>query len=125
MKGLWSFFQILSPQFAKCTLCGLELARGNINANSFFVHLQNEHKEEWSKTFVSKHSKVAGGKNEKVETEKPGKNIIEATHKWTTVVGSNEKDVETKSFLRKLLMDLSLFIMEVVGVQKLSRQLRQ
>ena len=71
MKGLWSFFQMRSPQFAKCTLCGLELAGGNINANSFFVHLQNEHKEEWSKTFVSKHSKVAGGKNEKVETEKP------------------------------------------------------
>jgi hypothetical protein len=49
MQGLWSFFQILSPEFAKCTLCGLELARGTSNANSFFGHLQNEHKEEWSK----------------------------------------------------------------------------
>ena len=50
MKGLWSFFQILSPQFAKCTLCGLELGRGTSNVNSFFGHLENNHKEEWSKT---------------------------------------------------------------------------
>ena len=104
MKGLWSFFQILSPQFAKCTLCGLELARGNSNANSFYRHLQNEHKEEWSKTYVAKYSESAGGKNEKVKQEKqekPEKNMIEATHEWTTVVGSNEKEVETKKFFKK------------------------
>jgi hypothetical protein len=34
-KNFGNCFQILSPQFAKCTLCGLELARGNSNANSF------------------------------------------------------------------------------------------
>ena len=101
MKGLCSFFQILSPQFAKCTLCGLDLARGNSNANSFYGHLQNEHKEEWSKTYVAKYSEVAGGKNEKVEQEKPEKNMIEATHEWTTVVGSNEKEVKTKKFFKK------------------------
>ena len=66
MKGLWSFFQILSPQFAKCTLCGLELARGNSNANSFYGHLQNEHKEEWSKTYVAKYSEAAGEEMKKL-----------------------------------------------------------
>jgi hypothetical protein len=40
-------------------------------------------------------------RNEKVKTEKPGKNIIQATHEWTTVVDSNEKDVETKKFFKK------------------------
>ena len=59
--------------------------------------MQNEHKEEWSKTYVAKYSEVAGGKNEKVEQEKPEKNMIEATHEWTTVVGSNEKEIEIKN----------------------------
>ena len=27
--------------------------------------------------------------------------MIEATHEWTTVVGSNEKEVETKKFFKK------------------------
>ena len=98
MKGLWSFFQILTPQFAKCTLCGLELARGSSNVNSFFGHLENKHKEEWSKTLFGKHSEMADGKNEEIEPEKTEKNIKEATHEWTTVVGSNEKEVETKKF---------------------------
>ena len=40
-------------------------------------------------------------KNKKVEQEKPEKNMIEATHEWTTVVGSNEKEVETKKFFKK------------------------
>ena len=46
MKWLRSFFQILSPQFAKCTLCSLELGRGTSNVNSFFGHLKNNHKED-------------------------------------------------------------------------------
>ena len=40
--------------------------------------MQNEHKEEWSKTYVAKYSEGAGGKNEKVEQEKPEKNMIES-----------------------------------------------
>ena len=63
--------------------------------------MKNEHKEECSKTYVAKYSEPAGGKKEKVKQEKPEKNIIEATHEWTTVVGSNEKEVETKKFLKK------------------------
>ena len=65
--------------------------------------MKNEHKEEWSKTYVAKYSEPAGGKTEKVKQEKPEKNIIEATHKWTTVVGSNEKEVETKKFFKKAI----------------------
>ena len=97
MKGLWSFFQILTPQwpqFAKCTLCGLELARGTSNVIPFFGNLENNHKEEWSKTLFGKHSEMAGGKNEEVEPEKTEKNIKEATHEWTTVVGSNKKKLK-------------------------------
>ena len=48
--------------------------------NSFFGHLENNHKEEWSKTLFGKHSEMAGGKNEEVEAEKTEKNIKEATH---------------------------------------------
>ena len=62
---------------------------------------------------------------EEVESEKTEKNIKEATHEWTSVVGSNKKKLKQKRFLRKLLMDLSLFIMEVMGIQKQSRHLRQ
>mgnify|MGYP001351204418 CR=1 FL=1 len=67
------------------------------NVNSFFGHLENNHKEEWSKTLFGKHSEMAGGKNEEVEAEKTEKNIKEATHEWTTVVGSNEKEIEIKN----------------------------
>ena len=115
--------------------------------------MQNEHKEEWSKTYVAKYSEAAGGKNEKVEQEKPEKNMIEATHERTNVrsVKKNtkhnsntllhlvsfftertlqllvpmKKKLKQKSFLRKLPMDFSQFIMEVVGVQKQSRHRRQ
>ena len=83
MQGLWSFFQILSPEFAKCTLCGLELARGTSNANSFFGHLQNEHKEEWSKAAspgrpkLIQTSEAQENVGDKIQHQKSEKIIIE------------------------------------------------
>ena len=83
MLGLWSFFQILSPEFAKCTLCGLELARGTSNANSFFGHLQNEHKEEWSKAAgpgrpkLIRTSEAQDNVDDKIQDQKSEKNINE------------------------------------------------
>ena len=52
--------------------------------------MENNDKEEWSKTLFGKHSEM-------VEAEKTKKNIKEATHEWTTVVGSNEKEIEIKN----------------------------
>ena len=68
--------------------------------NSFFWHLENKHKEECQKLCLVSIPKWQVDKEE-VESEKTEKNIKEATHEWTSVVGSNKKKLKQKHFFKK------------------------
>ena len=100
MQGLWSFFQILSPELAKCTLCGLELARGTSNANSFFGHLQNEHKEEWSKAAGPGRQKLTKAQetiDDIIKRQKSDQVIIEESKGEAKIPGKIEAKVPEKT----------------------------